>query len=61
MIRRDTVEILMDKVEGADVDQSIMGQFFDYGNVTMRGTGTGFEPLQRIARPIKLRNHITGV
>jgi uncharacterized membrane protein YdbT with pleckstrin-like domain len=61
LIRRDTVEMLMDKVESVDVDQSIIGRLLDYGDVTVRGTGTGFEPLRRIARPIDLRNHITGV
>jgi uncharacterized membrane protein YdbT with pleckstrin-like domain len=60
-IRRDTVEILMDKVESVDVDQSVMGRLLDYGTVTVRGTGAGFEPLRRIARPIELRNQIIGV
>jgi uncharacterized membrane protein YdbT with pleckstrin-like domain len=61
LIRRDTVEMLMDKVESVDVDQSILGRLLDYGNVSVRGTGSGFEPLRRIAHPIELRNHITGV
>ena len=60
-IRRDTVEILIDKVESVDVDQSIMGRLLDYGTVTVRGTGAGFEPLNGIAHPIELRSHIMGV
>jgi uncharacterized membrane protein YdbT with pleckstrin-like domain len=60
-IRRDTVEILMDKVESVDVDQSIMGRMLDYGTVTVRGTGAGFEPLKGIAHPIELRSHIMRV
>ncbi len=60
-ISRSTVEMHMDKVESVDVDQSILGRILDYGNVTVRGTGAGFEPLRRVARPIDLRNHITGV
>lgn len=60
-IRRDTVEILMDKVESVDVDQSIMGRLLDYGTVTVRGTGASFEPLKGIAHPIELRSHIMGV
>src|ERR1700716_2240549 len=47
-IRRYTVEMHMDKVESVDVDQSILGRLLDYGDVTVRGTGAGFEPLQRI-------------
>jgi uncharacterized membrane protein YdbT with pleckstrin-like domain len=61
LIRRGTIEMLMDKVESVDVDQSIFGRLLDYGSVTVRGTGTGFEPLHKIAHPIELRNHITGV
>ena len=60
-ISRNTVEMHMDKVESVDVDQSILGRIFDYGNVIVKGTGTGFEPLTRIAAPLELRNHITGV
>jgi uncharacterized membrane protein YdbT with pleckstrin-like domain len=60
-VRRDTVEILMDKVESVDVDQSIMGRLLDYGTVTVRGTGAGFEPLKGITHPIELRSHIMGV
>ena len=61
VIRRYTVEMHMDKVESVDVEQSILGRLLDYGDVTVRGTGAGFEPLQRIARPLELRNHITGI
>ena len=56
-IRRNTVEMHMDKVESVDVDQSILGRILDYGNVELKGTGSGFEPL----RTLELRNHITGV
>jgi uncharacterized membrane protein YdbT with pleckstrin-like domain len=59
-ISRNTVEMHMDKVESVDVDQSIMGRILDFGDVIVKGTGTGFEPLKRIAAPLELRNHITG-
>jgi uncharacterized membrane protein YdbT with pleckstrin-like domain len=59
-IRRDTAEMQMDKVESVKVDQSFWGRILDYGTVIVRGTGTGLEPLKTIARPIELRNQITG-
>jgi hypothetical protein len=31
----------------------------DYGNVTILGTGEGFETLHTIASPMELRNSIT--
>jgi uncharacterized membrane protein YdbT with pleckstrin-like domain len=58
-IRRHTIEMNMDKIESVDVDQSILGRLLDYGDVTVRGTGTGFEPLRGIDSPIDFRNHVT--
>ena len=60
LIRRQTNEMNMDKVESVQIDQSILGRMFDYGNVTILGTGEGFETLRTIASPIELRNSITG-
>jgi uncharacterized membrane protein YdbT with pleckstrin-like domain len=58
-IRRHTVEMNMDKVESIDVDQSIMGRIFGYGDITVHGTGEGWETLRRIAHPLRLRNSVT--
>jgi uncharacterized membrane protein YdbT with pleckstrin-like domain len=58
-IRRHTIEMNMDKVESVDVNQSLPGRIFGYGDVLVRGTGVGFEPLQMIESPIELRNAVT--
>jgi uncharacterized membrane protein YdbT with pleckstrin-like domain len=58
-VRRYTVEMHMDKVESVDVDQSLWGRLFNYGDVIIHGTGVGLEPLRNIDRPLELRNHIT--
>lgn len=60
LIRRHTNEMNMDKVESVQIDQSILGRMLDYGDVTILGTGEGFEVLRTIASPIELRNSITG-
>jgi uncharacterized membrane protein YdbT with pleckstrin-like domain len=60
LIRRQTNEMNMDKVESVQIDQSILGRILDYGDVTILGTGEGFETLRTIAGPIELRNSITG-
>ena len=60
LIRRQTNEMNMDKVESVQIDQSILGRMLDYGDVTILGTGEGFETLRTIANPIELRNSITG-
>ena len=58
-IKRRTFEMSLDKVESVDVDQSIPGRIFGWGDVTIRGVGKGFERIRRIASPLEFRNHIT--
>ena len=60
LIWRQTNEMNMDKVESVQIDQSILGRVLDYGNVTILGTGAGFETMHIIGSPIELRNSITG-
>jgi uncharacterized membrane protein YdbT with pleckstrin-like domain len=57
-IRMQTREMNMDKVESVQVEQSVLGRMFDFGTVKILGTGEGFEALQTIAGPMKLRNSI---
>ncbi len=59
LIRRHTVEMNMDKVESVDVDQSILGRIFNYGDVTVRGTGASIEPLRMIDDPLHFRSRVT--
>ena len=58
LIRRETNEMNMDKVESVQIDQSILGRMLDYGNVRILGTGEGLETLRTIASPIELRNSV---
>jgi Bacterial PH domain len=56
---RGTVEMNMNKIESVDVDQTLLGRLFNYGNVTIRGIGSSFEPLRLIDAPLKLRTTVT--
>ncbi len=58
-INRFTNEMNLDKVESVKVDQSILGRIFDYGTVSILGTGQGLERLKLISHAIELRNAIT--
>ncbi len=58
-IKRRTFEMSLDKVESVDVNQSIAGRIFNYGDVTVRGVGEGAETIDTIASPLEFRNHIT--
>jgi uncharacterized membrane protein YdbT with pleckstrin-like domain len=57
-IRRHTIEMNMDKVESVDVDQSLLGRIFNFGNITVRGTGSGFETLRMIDHPLRFRSQV---
>ncbi len=58
-IKRRTFEMSLDKVEIVDVDQSILGRIFGWGDVTIRGVGEGVERVKMIGSPIEFRSHIT--
>jgi uncharacterized membrane protein YdbT with pleckstrin-like domain len=58
-IKRQTFEMSVDKVESVDVNQSILGRIFNYGDVTVLGVGEGGKTLDMIAAPLSFRNSIT--
>jgi len=57
-ISRHTIEMNMHKVESVDVEQSMFGRLLDYGDIVVRGTGAGLEPLRKIDSPLQFRNMI---
>lgn len=59
LVRRYTIEMNMQKVESVDVEQTLLGRIFNYGNVTVRGTGSTFNTIRQIDAPLKLRSTIT--
>jgi uncharacterized membrane protein YdbT with pleckstrin-like domain len=58
-LRRNTIEMNMNKVESVDVAQGITGRMLNYGTVIVRGAGASIEPLASVAAPVELRNCIT--
>lgn len=58
LFSRHTAEMNSSKIESVDVEQSIWGRVFGFGDVIIRGTGGSFEPLLGVARPLRLRNAI---
>jgi uncharacterized membrane protein YdbT with pleckstrin-like domain len=55
LIRRNTHEVLLAKVEGIQVNQGILGRILGYGSVTVTGTGGSQDPYHRIAKPLDFR------
>jgi uncharacterized membrane protein YdbT with pleckstrin-like domain len=58
LIRRDTLELLLSKVESIGVDQTVTGRIVGYGNIVVVGTGGTREPFKNIARPLDFRKHV---
>lgn len=58
LFRRHTVELLLRQVEAIAVDQSVMGRVFDYGSVTLSGTGGVREVFHNITAPLEFRRRI---
>lgn len=57
-IGRRTQEMNISKVETVDVDQGVAGRVLGFGSVLIRGIGGSWEPLTRIAAPLRLRGAI---
>src|SRR3990167_7818021 len=54
-IERKSLELLLDKVEGVLVDQTIFGRIFDYGTITIIGTGGTNDRFPYIPDPLLFR------
>ncbi len=57
-IKRHSLELLLQKVEGIGVDQDFFGRIFGYGTITVTGTGGTKEPFKKIANPLEFRKHV---
>jgi predicted neutral ceramidase superfamily lipid hydrolase len=53
-LARNTIEMNLDKVESVLVEQRVIGRMLDYGRVIVRGVGSGLEPIDRVASPLRL-------
>lgn len=58
LIKRDTVEMFLHKIESVSVDQSVMGRILGYGTLALHGTGGTAETFHDIARPLEFRRQV---
>ncbi|MCX7120342.1 MAG: PH domain-containing protein [Gammaproteobacteria bacterium] len=56
-IQRQSLELLLDKVEGVLVDQSVMGRILNYGAITIIGTGGTNDRFPYIPDPLLFRKN----
>lgn len=54
-LSRTSTEVLLSKVEGIQVYQDLGGRFWDYGNITIIGTGGTKDLFKNICKPFEFR------
>lgn len=57
-ISRNSLELLISKVEGINVNQSIWGRIFNYGTIIVSGTGGTKEAFSIISQPLEFRKKV---
>jgi len=58
LIRRHSLELLLQKVEGIGVDQGILGRILGYGTITVSGVGGTKEAFPTISNPLEFRRQV---
>lgn len=54
-IRRNTIEINLNKIESLQVEQGVLGRIFNFGTIVVAGTGASHAPIAGIADPMAFR------
>ena len=54
-VKRDTIEINLDKVEALKVEQGVWGRILNFGTIFISGSGSSVAPIPNIADPLVFR------
>ena len=57
-IRRNSIEVLLSKTEGIQVNQGILGRMLGYGSLIISGTGGMKDPFHKIQKPLEFRTNL---
>jgi uncharacterized membrane protein YdbT with pleckstrin-like domain len=57
-IRRHSIEVLLSKIEGIQVNQGILGRILGYGSIVVSGTGGMKDPFHKIDKPLEFRRRV---
>ena len=56
LVARKVRELHINRIEGIDVEQSILGRIFNYGTVVVRGVGTDLDPIEHVHAPVRFKS-----
>ena len=55
LVRRDTIELNLHKIESVQVNQTVMARILNYGSLVISGAGNPMEAIDGIADPMSFR------
>lgn len=58
LIRRNTIELKVNRVESLGVNQSILGRLFNFGSIVVKGVGGSNAPIPFISKPLEFRQQV---
>ncbi len=58
VLRRRSLELLLNKIEGISVNQGLLGRVFNYGKIDVNGTGGTKQPFKSISKPFDFRKQV---
>ena len=58
LIRRNTIELKVNRVESLGVDQGVLGRILNFGSIVVKGVGGSNAPIPYIARPMEFRQQV---
>jgi len=58
LVRRHSLELLLQKIEGIGVDQGIIGRVLGFGTITVSGVGGTKEAFLMISNPMEFRRQV---
>ena len=58
VIRRNSLEVLLNKIEAIQVNQGIWGRILGFGSITVSGTGGTKDPFHKIDAPFEFRKQV---
>ena len=58
LVSRTTIEMLLNKVESIEVNETAFGRMLGYGTIVLVGTGGTPEPFHKVAHPLEFRSQV---
>ncbi|HTP38147.1 MAG TPA: PH domain-containing protein [Steroidobacteraceae bacterium] len=56
LVSTHSIEVRFEKIESVRVTQGLIGRMLNFGDITITGTGSTFDPIPDITRPLAFRS-----